>query len=186
MSKPIVDNVLLIRLIEVELVNQYRRFLSKRLAKAPRNCFFNVWLRLDSGGYTRKCQVPPIKDAPPHYLKFINSQCNTLAQAKICPLYTHYTGGSSEDDIIKSLTNEFLDKLIDPEKRSSSFKPLHTLWLLLHEVETINISWLTRVQLLIMAKIFKKAYHKHLVKSTPEADKIWDQRMAEFKSLIIK
>ena len=182
MPKPIVDNSALIRLIEIELVNQYKRFLSKRVAVAPRNCIFNAWEKTAEGAYVRTCKLPE-RHTLPNLESPSGSQCYTLSKAKKCPMYLHYTGGKPFQ-VVSRLTVEFIEKLVDPEKRATSFKALHTLWILLHEIEVPNISWLTRIKLRFIAKSMSTRYHKHLLRHTPKAEQTWTLLLKNFQSAL--
>ena len=177
----LVDNSSLVRLIEIELVNQYKRFLTKRLALAPRNCLFNVWTEISGGAYVRTCRVPPVH-VPLGLESPAGKPCYTLAKARKCPLYLHYTGVSSQ--VVPRLTAEFIEKLADPEKRATSFKALNTLWILLHEVEVPSIGWFTRLKLRFIAKSFSNRYYKHLLKHTPQAEVTWDTLLKNFRHVV--
>ena len=186
MTKPIVESSALVRLIELELVNQYKRFVAKRLTISPRNCIFNAWVKTPDGGYVRMCQVPA-RLVPARYTSSVANPsglpCTTLSKAKKCPLYIHYTG-SGDSLVVPLITKDFIERLADTEKRSSSFKALHTLWLLLHEVEVINISWTTRMQLRLAAYFFKRKYHAYMIKNTPQAEVAWETLLKNFRTLV--
>ena len=181
---PIVDNTALLRLIEVELVSQYRRFLKKNLVVSPKTCRFNIWETTPEGGYIRMCRCPHVNSASVVLRlateEVANKPCTTLSHAKKCPLYQHYTG-APDMLVVAALTAEFLLRLEDPAKRATSFKTLHTLWLILHETEAFHLGWFSRIQLKITAKLFNKKYQQYLAKMTPKADATWGKLSQNFR-----
>jgi hypothetical protein len=104
----------------------------------------------------------------------------SLNYAKKCPLYQHYTGAASPD-VVAALTEDFLIRLEDSEKRATSFKTLHTLWLILHETETFHLNWVTRIQLKICARIFNTKYLAYVVRRTPKAEVVWSRLTKNFR-----
>ena len=179
----VVSSEALIRLIEVELVNQFQRFLKKYAAKSPRTCRFNAITQTPDGGYIRICKCPyvntPSASVAQAVAQVTGKPCTTLAHAKKCPVYHHYTGADAEN-VPSALIEEFFTRVKDPQRRSTSFRTLHTLWLMLHEHEAINLSWITRIQLKCFAKIFKKRYTQYLIKNTPSAEIEWDRLTRNF------
>ncbi len=183
----IIDNTALLRLIEIELVSQYRRFMRKNLAVSPKTCRFNSWTATPDGGFIRMCQCPRINASSISIQKtiddYVNKPCTTLNHARKCPLYQHYTG-VPVNAVVERLTEDFLLRLEDPVKRATSFKTLHTLWIILHESEAPKLSWTTRITLGIMARVFQHKYLAYLIKVTPKADLTWGKLSHNFKFVL--
>lgn len=184
---PVVSSEALIRLIEIELVNQFQRFIKKHISKAPRNCRFNAIINTPDGGYLRLCKCPlvntPTQVVHAAATLVSGKPCTTLYHAKKCPVYQHYTGVPDEQ-VMSALIEEFFARLTDPNKRAVSFKTLHTLWILLHETSSFNLSWFTRVQLKLYAKVFKRRYIKYLIKNTPAAELDWVKLTSNFNLVL--
>jgi len=177
----------LIRLIEIELVNQFQRFLKKHSGKSPKTCRFNSITPTPDGGYIRICRCPVVNSPSPKISAAVASvagkPCTTLAHAKRCPVYQHYTG-VSESEVTQALIDDFFSRIMDPGRRSTSFKTLHTLWILLHENMTFKLSLGTRIHLRILSVLFKRKYLAYMLKSTPQADYEWDSLTRNFNFVL--
>ena len=178
----------LLRLVEVELVSQYRRFLKKNLPTAPRNCRFNSLSSTVSGGVIRLCKCKGHKSSltlASLVETVTDKPCTSLAHAKKCPLYQHYTGVEG-GQVVSALTKEFILRLEDPIRCSASFKTLHTLWILLHEMDTSNLSWWVKCNLKLLSRLYTRRYKKYLLKVTPSADVTWEHLLSNFSLAIDK
>lgn len=173
----------LVRLIEIELVNQFERFIRKNLAQSPKTCRFNSLISTPGGGTIRICKCPAVNTLSKRILTAVvqvsGKPCTTLSHAKKCPVYQHYSGVPTEH-VTSALIDEFFIRLQDPAKRATSFKTLHTLWLLLHESDVYNIGLLTRIHLKILSIFYKHKYCNYMVKITPAADAEWNKLTQSF------
>lgn len=166
----------LIQLVEMELVNQFQRFMRKYLVQVPATCRFNIWEKTPEGGQIRVCTCQEAQKGHP---------CTTINHAKKCTHYQHFTA-APVSMVPQALAQDFVSRVLDPEKRAAQFKTLHTLWLFLHEMEVQKLSFWTRWQLKWYSKLYTRLYEKKLARSTPKIEADWTKLLSNFLEALNK
>jgi len=147
---------------------------------------FNV-IEVSELGLNRICRCPlanvTASGLSEVIAQYANKPCNTLSHAKKCPLFQHYTGADSSE-VVQALTDDFLQRLSDPVKRSASFKNLHMLSLLVYEQDKFKLSLLGQFRLWLIYHFMQKKYTKYLVAINTPA-KTWDTIVQSFKEALV-